>query len=88
MRYDVKPVPADTSREADDVARRSLRELGGKGRGRMVCELSDALRRVVTAGVRSRHPEYDERQLNLAVQRIWLGDDLFSRVHPDAEVDC
>ena len=44
--------------------------------------MSESLREVVAAGVRHRHPEYDEKQVRLAVIRLALGDDLFHKVYP------
>jgi hypothetical protein len=39
--------------------------------------MSDSLRALVAAGVRDRHPEFTDRQVQLAVARIYLGDELF-----------
>ena len=66
--------------------RASLRRLGGIARARQGFELSDELWRIVEAGVRQRHPEYDERRVRLATVRLWLGDELFRRVHPGVEI--
>lgn len=45
-------------------------------------QLSDGLRRVIAAGVRSRHPEYGTEQVRLAVIRLGLGEDLFAKAYP------
>jgi hypothetical protein len=73
-----------------DVARRvfaSLRGLGGARRLQMAFEMSDDLRRIVECGVRSRHPEYDDEQVRLACNRIWLGPELFREVQPGVEIE-
>jgi hypothetical protein len=41
---------------------------------------------VSAEGVRSRHPEYTPRQVELAVIRMMVGDDLFRRAYPGEDV--
>ena len=64
-----------------------LRRLGIGRRASMTFELSDLLRRVTEAGVRHRHPEYPDEMVRLAIVRLWLGPDLFRRVHPAVEIE-
>ncbi len=35
-------------------------------------------------GVRKRHPDYDDRQVRLAVIRLMLPEELFLKAYPDA----
>jgi len=60
-----------------------LRKLGPEGRLRMAFELSDTVRAVAEAGIRHRHPEYDELQVRQALIRMMLGDELFRRYYGD-----
>lgn len=53
----------------------------------MTFELTDDLRRVTEAGVRHRHPDYDDDMVRLALIRLWLGPELFRRVHPAVEIE-
>jgi hypothetical protein len=67
MRHFPTPtLPADTSDEAMRVQVKTLRRLGLVGRARLTFELCDSLRQTVEAGVRARHPEYDQRMVRLA----------------------
>lgn len=66
----------------------ALRRLDGHARVLQGFELSDRLRFTIEAGVRWRHPDYDESELRLATTRLMLGDDLFRRVHPGVEIDA
>ena len=77
----------DTSREAARMHVEVLRRLGIGRRASMTFELSDILRCVTEAGVRHRHPDYDEEMVRLAVIRLWLGPELFRRIHPAVEID-
>jgi hypothetical protein len=43
----------------------------------MMFELSDNLRSLVEAGVRHRHPRWDDRAVEREVTRLMIGDDLF-----------
>jgi len=77
---------AETSAEAARVYYEILRRLGPAGRMRLFAELNATLRAVLAAGVRHRHPEYDEEQVRLAVARLTLGEELFRKAYPGLEV--
>lgn len=49
------------------------REIGPAKRAEIMAELSDALRELAAAGVRQRHPEYDEEQVRTEVLAIFYG---------------
>jgi hypothetical protein len=84
MRFEV--IPADTTREAALVQYEVFRRMPASRRLELVCEMSNALRRLVAEGVRSRHPEYSEKQVKLAVSRLTLGEELFRKVYPGVDV--
>ncbi len=48
--------------------------------------MTASLRAIAAAGVRSRHPEYSEEQVKMAVIRMSLGDELFFKVYPDGKM--
>jgi hypothetical protein len=76
----------DTDPEASAVYYRALRAMTPEQRLRRGLELSDQMRAVLAAGVRHRHPDYDDRQVQLATVRLLLGEALFRQVHPGVEV--
>lgn len=39
-------------------------------------------REVMRAGIRMRHPEYDEARVEMALARLLWGDDLYRRARP------
>jgi hypothetical protein len=67
----------DTTADALAVQIRALRRIGPGGRAAMMFELSDNLRSLVEAGVRHRHPRWDDRAVEREVTRLMIGDDLF-----------
>jgi hypothetical protein len=67
----------DTTPDALAVQMRALRRIGPGGRAAMMFELSDNLRSLVEAGVRHRHPRWDDRAVEREVTRLMIGDDLF-----------
>jgi hypothetical protein len=79
-------VPADTTLEAFHVQFEILRRIKPSRRLELACELSDFVRSNCASGVRSRHPEYSEDQVRLAVARLTLGDKLFREVYPGVEI--
>jgi hypothetical protein len=79
-------VPHDTSADAYRVQIEIYRRMGGPGRVAEMFRLNDLARKMTMAGIRSRHPEYDDEQLRLAYARLTLGDDLVRKVWPDREL--
>ncbi|MCL4190123.1 MAG: hypothetical protein KJZ87_00150 [Thermoguttaceae bacterium] len=81
------PVLTDTTPDAAAVYYEALRQMPPEERVRRGLEASDQLRDVLEAGVRQRHPDYDDRQVKLAAIRHRLGDTLFREVYPGVEVE-
>ena len=72
---------------ADAVMWQTLRKLGFAGRMRLTFALSESLRSISEAGVRRRHPEYDEKRVRLAATKLAIGDELFKRAYPREDVE-
>lgn len=77
-------IPADTSpevwrRQMDAIARRSIPDRLDEW-----AQLNRGVARMAEQAVRRRHPDYDDRQVFLALVRARYGDDLALRVWPDA----
>jgi hypothetical protein len=53
----------------------------------MTFELNKSLRSISEAGIRHRHPEYDERRVRLAAIKLSIGADLFKLVYPGEDVE-
>ena len=81
------PRLSDTSAEARKVQIEALRRLGPEGRAKAMFELNRFARECTKAGIRMRHPDYDEEQVEIALRRIMLGDKLFREVYGDVEVE-
>jgi hypothetical protein len=75
--------PRDTTSESFSAQLAVYRRLGGSRRADLAGQLSAATREITRAGIRSRHPVYDEEQVELALRRLLYGDVLFRRVWPD-----
>jgi hypothetical protein len=71
----------DTTAEVLAVQRRILHRIGPAGRLAMMFELSDNLRLLAAAGVRYRHPQWDDRAVDREVIRLMIGDDLFRQAY-------
>ena len=67
---------ADTSAEAHAAQLKAWRRMTPEERIAIAAEMSDALRRLVEAGVRSRHPDHAEPQVQAAVAEALLGPEL------------
>jgi hypothetical protein len=51
-------------------------------RGELAAELSELARELARAGIRARHGSYHARQVELALYRLLLGDELYLRAWP------
>ncbi len=76
-------ISLDTTIEAARKQLEILRKLGPEVRIKLAFEMSDNLRYAVEAGVRYRHPEFNEKKVNLEVMRLMIGDRLFKRMLKD-----
>jgi hypothetical protein len=72
----------DTSPDADAVQLEACRRMGGSGRAQVMFRLNEMARRTTEAGIRRRHPEYDDDQVLLALARLLHGDELVRRAWP------
>ena len=51
-------------------------------RSQIAAELSVGTRAIAAEGIRRRHPSYTAHQVQMALYRVLLGDELFSRAWP------
>ena len=72
--------PGDTSAAAHARYLEALRRLTPEERLAAAAAMSEDVRRLVEAGVRSRHPEYGPDEVTAAVAGILLGPDLAASV--------
>ncbi|MCX5635854.1 MAG: hypothetical protein NTW55_08455 [Planctomycetota bacterium] len=79
-------ISPDTTIEASAVEIDILRKMDVSQRAEMTFQLGNNLREIVESGVRFRHPDYDDRKINMAVLRIFVGDKIFRQIYGDIEV--
>ena len=72
----------DTSPEADAVQVEAYRKMGGAGRVQVMFRLNEMVRRAAMAGIRRRHPEYNDADVLLALAELLYGEDLVRRAWP------
>jgi hypothetical protein len=75
----------DTSREIEKIQVNILRKMEPEQRLKLVFQLFETEKKLLIEGIRSRHPEYTEKEIKLALKRIFLGDELFEIVYPKAK---
>jgi hypothetical protein len=69
--------------EAYDLQTLAYRRMGGVGRTGVMFRLTEMARNNAAAGIRERHPEYDDASVKLALFRLLFGDELAREVWPD-----
>jgi len=65
--------PRDTTEKAAAIDAAANRALGPEGRFLQAWELSELLREMAKAGLRSRHPEYSEEEILRALTAQMYG---------------
>jgi hypothetical protein len=65
--------PRDTSRDAYAVLVEELRRAGRQARVSMAADMSDAIRELCVAGIRRRHPDFDDNDIEHALVELFLG---------------
>jgi hypothetical protein len=68
-------VPPHLDPVADAYQVETYRRMGGSGRAQVMFRLSAMARAVAEAGVRARHPDYDDAQVVRALTRLLHGDE-------------
>jgi hypothetical protein len=76
----------DTALAARNVQREAYVRLGGAERVAIQFRLTSLVRDTAMAGILSRHPEYSDAQAQMALRRLWLGDELVQKAWPDREL--
>src|SRR5262249_46204355 len=74
----------DTSASAESAQLAAYRRMSGEQRVSIAANLSEDVREIARAGIRARHPTYDEEQVRYALFRLLLGEEVFSRAWPRA----
>lgn len=64
---------SDTSPEAEAIQQEIFRRMTTEERLRMALEMSESLRNVALAGLRSRRPDLDENGLQRELMRLMYG---------------
>jgi len=76
----INGIPLDTTLEVLRKEFEILRRLEPHERAMMAFEMSDNLRRIVEAGVRHRHPDFDQKKIRLEVLRLMIGEELYRQI--------
>ena len=79
-------IALDTSPDAEAYQLATYHRMGGAGRVQVMFRMSALARQAAEAGIRSRHPQYDDGQVMRARARLLHGDDLVERAWPDHEL--
>jgi len=74
----------DTTPEISDRQIAIYRAMSSSMRLEIGLELTRMSRKILEAGIRSRHGEYTDSEVRWALRRAWLGEKLFRRAYPDA----
>ncbi len=75
---------SDTSPEAAEVQRGILRGMSLARKAELIDSMCEGAREIAIAGIRLRHPDYDDRAARWALWRMLYGDALFCRAWPTA----
>ena len=72
----------DTSIDAMAAQVAAYRAMGPARRVELAVAMSEEAREISRAGIRARHPEYSQTEVECALRRLVLGDDLYRAAWP------
>jgi hypothetical protein len=73
-------IPLDTTLEAHRKQVEILRKLSPQRKALMAIELTDNIRQIAVEGIKSRYPEFSEKQVMRELLRLIVGDELFQKI--------
>jgi len=73
LEWNIATMASDTSPEAAAIQAEIFRRMTPEERLRIALELSEEMRNITLAGLRSRHPEMSEEELRRELIREWYG---------------
>ena len=79
-------LPRDTSLEAFRTQLEIYRQMSPEARLEQALQWSEQVQELGRIGIRLRHPEYTDREVQLSSIRLRLGNELFRRVYPGVDV--
>ena len=79
-------ISRDTRTEVARLQFELYRRIGPEGRVKKMLSMCEFIRSVTEAGIRHRHPEYDDEQVRLALGRLRVGESLFRQAYPGVDV--
>jgi len=80
--------PNDTSKEAEQVYLRPLREAPPWRKAAMVDSLTRSCQELAAAGIRMRHPNASEREMRMRLAALWFNRDvIMSAFHWDPDLE-
>jgi hypothetical protein len=74
--------PWDTDAAAHEAQLRVYRAMKPETRVRIAAEMSEDVRRISLAGIRARHPDYDDERARRALFHLLLGEEAVRRLWP------
>ena len=84
----LRVIPTDTTPKAWNAQRAICQRMGGRARVEIMFRLNETVRRLAIAGIRARHPDYDDGRVQRAYARLVFGDALAAAIWPgDSLVD-
>lgn len=78
--------PHDTSVTAYEAQIAVYRRMTPEQRVALAASMSEDAREIAREGIRARHPDYTPRDVEMALRRLLLGDDLVRRAWPDEPI--
>jgi hypothetical protein len=73
---------SDTSPEVEELMYERLRRMTPSQRVEQGARLCKLARQVMRAGIRMRHPDYEDAQVEMALARLLWGDELYRKARP------
>jgi hypothetical protein len=79
-------IPRDTTPDAARKQHEIFRSMSIEDRANLTFELSDRVKQITLAGIRHRHPDYDEKQVRQAWHYMILDRKTYNDLYKNSEI--
>jgi len=76
----------DTPSEIKKIQIEFFKKMSSERKWKMIINFIELQRKLILSGIKLRHPEYSNEEVEYAFKRLLLGEELFKKVYPKGKI--
>jgi len=77
---------SDTTPDFEKIQIEFFKKMSSNRKWKIIINFIELQRKLILLGIKSRHPEYSDEEVEYAFKRLLLGDELFKKVYPNGKI--